>query len=125
MKRFAVVLVMLGLAMVPGLATAQAEIDALSTAEESDEDAQDGAQATIEALQTETARLQTEVAASATATTVTDDGEATESPTAAKSVNVELIVDASGSMAQTIDTGETRMDAAKRVLNDVITGIPD
>jgi hypothetical protein len=40
-------------------------------------------------------------------------------------VNVELIIDASGSMAQTLDSGETRMDAAKRVLSDVVNGIPD
>jgi hypothetical protein len=40
-------------------------------------------------------------------------------------VNVELILDVSGSMAQVIDTGETRMEAAKRVLGDVIAAIPD
>lgn len=40
-------------------------------------------------------------------------------------INVELILDVSGSMAQVIETGETRMDAAKRVLNEVITAIPE
>jgi len=42
-----------------------------------------------------------------------------------KTINVELILDVSGSMAQVIDTGETRMDAAKRVLLDVIAAIPE
>lgn len=39
-------------------------------------------------------------------------------------VNVEIIVDASGSMAGETDTGELRMDAAQRVLNEVISAIP-
>jgi von Willebrand factor type A domain len=39
-------------------------------------------------------------------------------------VNVELILDASGSMAQRIG-GETRMAIAKRVLRDVIAAIPE
>jgi hypothetical protein len=39
-------------------------------------------------------------------------------------VNVELILDASGSMAQRIG-GETRMTIAKRVLHDVIAAIPE
>ncbi len=42
----------------------------------------------------------------------------------AREVNVELILDASGSMAQTIG-GETRMAIAKRVLDDVIAAIPE
>ena len=42
-----------------------------------------------------------------------------------KTVNVELIVDASGSMAAATDTGEIRVDAAKRVLSEVIGAIPD
>src|SRR5688500_1505319 len=42
----------------------------------------------------------------------------------AREVNVELILDASGSMAQTIG-GETRMAIAKRVLRDVIAAIPE
>ena len=39
-------------------------------------------------------------------------------------VNVELIMDSSGSMAAATDTGEPRIDAAKRVLNQVIDAIP-
>jgi hypothetical protein len=40
-------------------------------------------------------------------------------------VNIEFILDASGSMGAITDTGETRMEAAKRVLRDVIASIPD
>jgi Mg-chelatase subunit ChlD len=40
-------------------------------------------------------------------------------------VNVELMMDSSGSMAAETDTGEPRIDAAKRVLNQVIDAIPD
>ena len=43
---------------------------------------------------------------------------------AASQVNVEIIVDASGSMAGETDTGELRMDAAKRILNEVVGAIP-
>ena len=39
-------------------------------------------------------------------------------------VNVELVMDSSGSMAAATDTGEPRIDAAKRVLNQVIDAIP-
>jgi len=39
-------------------------------------------------------------------------------------VNLEIILDSSGSMANLTDTGETRMDAAKRVLAEVINSIP-
>ena len=39
-----------------------------------------------------------------------------------KTVNVELILDASGSMAEPLAGGETRMDAAKRILREVIDG---
>ena len=35
-------------------------------------------------------------------------------------VNVQLLLDSSGSMAEETNTGEPRIDAAKRVLNDVI-----
>lgn len=42
-----------------------------------------------------------------------------------KTINVELVLDVSGSMAQVVDTGETRMDAAKRVLGGVIAAIPE
>jgi len=40
-------------------------------------------------------------------------------------VHVELILDVSWSMAQTLPGGETRMDAAQRVLAEVVTGIPE
>ena len=40
-------------------------------------------------------------------------------------VNAELILDSSGSMAEATSTGETRIDAAKRVLDDVIDTIPN
>ena len=40
-------------------------------------------------------------------------------------VNVELILDSSGSMAEETNTGEPRIDAAKRVLNEVIDAIPE
>jgi hypothetical protein len=39
-------------------------------------------------------------------------------------INVELILDASGSMAEEISPGETRIDAAKGVLTDVIDTLP-
>jgi Mg-chelatase subunit ChlD len=39
-------------------------------------------------------------------------------------VNVELVMDSSGSMGAETDTGEPRIDAAKRVLNQVIDAIP-
>lgn len=42
-----------------------------------------------------------------------------------QTINVELILDVSGSMAQVIETGETRMDAAKRVIREVIAAIPE
>lgn len=41
------------------------------------------------------------------------------------SVNVELVFDSSGSMAQEVSPGVTRIDAAKTVLNDVVDAIPD
>lgn len=40
-------------------------------------------------------------------------------------VNVEIILDSSGSMANLTNTGEIRMDAAKRVLSEVINSIPE
>src|SRR5687768_13277838 len=42
----------------------------------------------------------------------------------ARIVNVELILDLSGSMARDIGGGETRMQAAKRVMRDVIDALP-
>ena len=43
----------------------------------------------------------------------------------ASMVNTELVLDSSGSMAQATSTGESRIDAAKRVLTDVIGTIPN
>lgn len=40
-------------------------------------------------------------------------------------VNVELILDSSGSMAEVDATGQTRIDAAKQVLNSVIEQLPE
>lgn len=45
--------------------------------------------------------------------------------TNAKTVNVQLIVDASGSMGAQTNTGELRIASAKRVLTEVIDAIPD
>lgn len=71
------------------------------------------AEATIAALQTQIAEL--------------EEPEGTEEPedTPDQVVNVELILDVSGSMAQATDTGDTRMEAAKQVLRAVVDGIPD
>jgi hypothetical protein len=54
-------------------------------------------------------------------------GRAQQDPLQAttKTVNVELILDASGSMAEALPEGETRMDAAKRILRGVIDGLPE
>ncbi len=87
-------------------------------------------EATISALQTQVAELE---AGSSTETPVTSlptptvaTGEMTQPEGGeANDVNIEIILDVSGSMGQVLDTGETRMDAAKRVLNDVLTAIPD
>ncbi len=40
-------------------------------------------------------------------------------------VNVELILDSSGSMAETLPDGQTRIEAAKAVLRQVIAAIPE
>lgn len=85
-------------------------------------------EATIAALQTQVAELgapkATEMprgrATPESRSEVPDEAAAEESI-----VNVEMILDVSGSMAQVLDTGETRIDAAKRVLNGVIAAIPD
>ena len=50
-------------------------------------------------------------------------GDAATQP-AGQTINLELILDSSGSMAEATTTGEPRIDAAKRVLNDVIEAIP-
>lgn len=42
-----------------------------------------------------------------------------------KTVNVQIIVDSSGSMAAPTNTGELRIDSAKRVLTEVINAIPE
>jgi plastocyanin len=44
---------------------------------------------------------------------------------AGKTINLEIIVDQSGSMAAATDTGVLRIDAAKNVLNEVIAQIPE
>ncbi len=54
--------------------------------------------------------------------------DATSTPDAERppsTINVELIFDSSGSMAQEVAPGQTRIDAAKDVLNDVIDAIPE
>lgn len=43
----------------------------------------------------------------------------------AATINVELVFDSSGSMAQEISPGVTRIEAAKDVLNDVVDAIPE
>ncbi|MCA9878717.1 MAG: VWA domain-containing protein [Thermomicrobiales bacterium] len=74
------------------------------------------AEATISALQTQVAELES----GAAGPTPQPSPEPATAP-----VNLQLILDISGSMAQVIPPGETRMDAAKRVLSDVVAGIPD
>ncbi|CAN5555846.1 hypothetical protein BH23CHL4_BH23CHL4_19100 [soil metagenome] len=51
--------------------------------------------------------------------------EAAAQTEAGTQVNVELILDSSGSMAEQTNTGESRIEAAKRVLNEVIDAIPE
>jgi len=51
--------------------------------------------------------------------------ETARAQTATKTVNVELILDSSGSMAEQLDSGQTRIDAAKQVLTDVINELPE
>ena len=43
----------------------------------------------------------------------------------ALTVNVEFVLDSSGSMAALTTEGEVRMDAAKRVLHEIVASIPD
>lgn len=54
--------------------------------------------------------------------TAAQEGGDPESPEA---LNIDIVFDVSGSMAQVIDTGETRMEAAKRVLRSVVESIPE
>lgn len=101
---------------------------------------EDDAKATIAALQTEVAELRApEEDGVKTPTPGTevrppnpDEARLDREPTgeggegeSTRSVNIELILDVSGSMAQALDTGETRMDAAQRVLAEVLVAIPD
>jgi len=53
------------------------------------------------------------------------DGGGGAQAQAAKEVNVELILDASGSMAEEIAPGQTRIDAAKEALTEVIASLPE
>lgn len=48
-----------------------------------------------------------------------------QSEPSAEQVNVEIIVDSSGSMAGETDTGAVRMDAAKQVLRQVVEALPE
>jgi plastocyanin/Mg-chelatase subunit ChlD len=104
---------------------------AATTAPDEIADATNAPEATISALQTEVALLQTPdpsvtpTAPSPTPAADADTPESQERDRSAQTVNVELILDVSGSMGQVLDTGETRMDAAKRVLDSVIAAIPD
>lgn len=47
-----------------------------------------------------------------------------EAETTDQAINIELILDASGSMAEEIEPGVTRIDAAKQVLNSIIDRLP-
>lgn len=53
------------------------------------------------------------------------DDQEEQTQTSGGTVNVELIFDSSGSMAQELPSGETRIESAKSVLNDVIDAIPE
>jgi hypothetical protein len=48
-----------------------------------------------------------------------------ESGSTPRTVNVQLVFDSSGSMAQEVSPGVTRIQAAQQVLNDVVDAIPD
>lgn len=52
-------------------------------------------------------------------------GFAQDQASAPRVVNVELVFDSSGSMAQEVSPGVTRIEAAKQVLNDVVDAIPE
>ena len=114
--RLLIVLLVLGSTTIPWSAVAQNSPDP---------------EATIAALQTEVAQLQGATATATPSIAATPDdhpqemapGSEAEEP-APRTVNLEIILDDSGSMGQVIDTGETRLEAAKRVLNEVIAAIP-
>ncbi|MBA2277486.1 MAG: VWA domain-containing protein [Chloroflexia bacterium] len=59
------------------------------------------------------------------ATQAAQDAQPTEAAQGGGAVNVELVLDSSGSMAQEVSPGVTRIDAAKDVLNDLIEAIPE
>ncbi len=87
-------------------------------------------EATIGALQTQVALLEGQAATPTPVVTpvaAQDDAGASEDvaePAAPRTVNLEILLDDSGSMGQLVDTGETRLEAAKRVLNEVLAAIP-
>ncbi len=81
-------------------------------------------QATISALQTQVAEL-SGAGSTPTPAPVEATGDQVTAPTATGPVNLEIILDVSGSMGQIVDTGETRLDAAKRILSEVAAAIPD
>ena len=93
-------------------------------------------EATISALQTQVAELSgdaptaepsaaDDATATSRATRPTGQTEVGSEEASSRRVNVELILDVSGSMGQGLDSGETRMDTAKRVLSGVIAAIPE
>ena len=57
-------------------------------------------------------------------TALAQEGTPPAGTQAGTQVNVELMLDSSGSMAEETNTGEPRIDAAKGVLTDVIAAIP-
>ncbi len=57
-------------------------------------------------------------------TALAQEGTPPAGTQAGTQVNVELMLDSSGSMAEATNTGEPRIDAAKGVLTDVIAAIP-
>jgi hypothetical protein len=61
----------------------------------------------------------------ATPSTLAAATPATANQVRYKKVNVELILDSSGSMGETLPDGQTRIDAAKQVLNQVIDALPE
>jgi hypothetical protein len=87
-------------------------------------------EATISALQTQVALLEGQEATPTPVVTAeaTQDGaepsEEVAEPGAPRTVNLEIVLDDSGSMGQLVDTGETRLEAAKRVLDEVLAAIP-
>lgn len=109
-----VVLMLVGLLVGPAAVTAQQQSDP---------------EATIAALQTQVATLQGTTTPTPVPTSHADGTPAASEISGAETarvqpVNLEIVLDVSGSMGQVLETGETRMDAAKRVLNEVLAAIP-